>query len=73
MSLIDRASGKFGHRDASAVRAFGVCVLGEDVQGVCKAMELALGYCGHRLSAQAEKKYNDELELKLKNRMKGVK
>ena len=56
MSLIDRASGKFGQRDASAVRAFGVCVLGEDVQGVCKAMELALGYCGHRLSAQAEKK-----------------
>ena len=65
MSLIDRASGKFGQRDASSVRAFGVYVLGEDVQGVCKAMELALGYCGHRLSAQAEKRYNDELELKI--------
>ena len=58
--------GKFGQRDASAVRVFGAYVLGEDVQGVCKAIELALGYCGHTLSAQAEKKYNnDELELKL--------
>jgi hypothetical protein len=36
-------------------------------------MELALGYCGHRLSAQAEKKYNDELELKLTIIMKVVK
>ena len=49
------------------------CACWARMYSVCKAMELALGYCGHRLSAQAEKKYNDELELKLTNRMKGVK